>query len=119
MDMKTITIGDKPLKELSKEDIIELVLIEKCHKVLEFWGQPVPVGIDKKTFPDTIVLDFEQSRIEDGYKGGNVVFFLDIEKLSFHHYVENSPGEHLRKSSLLNIHSLKYLIKNGFDIPIY
>ena len=39
--MKQVTIGDKPLMQISKEDILQLAIMQGCCAHLEYWNPPV------------------------------------------------------------------------------
>ena len=38
--MKEITIGDKSLMQISKEDILQLAVMQGCCAHLDFWNYP-------------------------------------------------------------------------------
>lgn len=60
-----LQIGNKPLKELTAEDLRQIVLIEGCSPSLEFWNEPEITRFNNTTFSDTIVIDYLAYRKDD------------------------------------------------------
>lgn len=44
--MKEITIGDKSLMQISKEDILQLAVMQGCCAHLDFWNYPTLLEYD-------------------------------------------------------------------------
>ena len=112
-----VVIGNKSLKEISAEDFLKVVIIEGCITSLDFWGKPSIITVDNKMFSDTVCLDYESFRISDNKHSGMYTFFFDIKRLNFH-YVRNDTGRS-SKCIRIKIETIKFLIKQGYDIPIY
>lgn len=113
-----IEIGNKPLNKLSAENLLKIAKIEGVHLFFEYWGDFNLLEFDKKSFSDTYVIDFYQKRISDGLIGKTIVFFFDFGKFSFHWHFENIESQ-TRTSKRIKIETIKYLIQEGFDIPLY
>lgn len=54
--MKEITIGDKSLMQISKEDILQLAVMQGCCAHLDFWNYPTLLEYDNTMFSDTVVI---------------------------------------------------------------
>lgn len=121
--IKTITIGDLPLKNILKEHLLEVALIEGVHLVMnhdgnDFWHRPYILDYSNKMFHDTITMDYRQKRVSDGLEGKTIVLFFNHENLTYHWHFENE-GYNQRPTHRLKIQSIKYLIQKGYNIPIY
>jgi hypothetical protein len=112
-----IEIGNKPLKELTAENIMEIAIIEGHVPHLEYWNKPELLNFDNEMFSNTIVIDYISTRKSDGIKSAEFTFFFDFEKLSMRNYKSQNklPG----LSNRAGLETLRYLIKEGFDVPIY
>lgn len=120
--MGTITIGNKPLKEISKEDLLEICKAESVHLVFEYngesiWGHPEVLDFTSTMFSDTVVIDYQQKRVSDGFEGRIIVFFFNHKDFSWHWHFKDETKT--RESKRLRIESIKYLIQKGYDIPLY
>lgn len=116
----TLQIGNKPLKELTAEDLKQIVMIEGCCPVLEFWKEPDIIDSDNQMFSDTVVLDYTSSRIEDGLKSSEFSFFFKFKNFSFHYTKDyelnkNQPS----RSQRISVETFRFLIKQGYDVPLY
>ncbi len=115
-----IEIGDKPLKELTAEELLEIIMIEGCCPSLEFWNKPEIVEFDNKMFGDTLVLDFISHRKEDGIQSGSYAFFLDFNRFSYHYTKDYEQNKNQPiNGRRVGIETLKYLIGQGYNVPIY
>jgi hypothetical protein len=120
-----IEIGNKPLKEMSAEDLRQIVIIEGACPAIEYngeemWNEPVITGFDNTMFSDTLVLDYTSYRKRDGLKSADYSFFFDIKRFSWHlsrdyEKTRKQDGEAKRVS----IEVIKYLIAKGYDVPVY
>lgn len=128
MKIKLLRIGNKPLKYIIPEDILEIILIEGCHNVLEYWEKPVIVEFDAfSSFSDTIVLDYVSYQKLTGEKSYLFSFYLNFETFSFSYSrVRDNAADSMEEDSIfrgsvqcLRVESIKYLISKGYDIPIY
>lgn len=113
-----IKIGNKPLKDLTSKNVLDIAIIEGVNLFFEYWGYPNILEYDTTTFSDTYVLDFFQERISDGVVGKTIVFFFCFRDMSFHWHFMNEQ-EASRKSKRIKFETIRYLIKEGFDIPLY
>lgn len=62
--MKEITIGDKSLMQISKEDILQLAVMQGCCAHLDFWNYPTLLEYDNTMFSDTVVISYKSTRKE-------------------------------------------------------
>ena len=115
--MKEITIGDKSLMQISKEDILQLAVMQGCCAHLAFFNYPTLLEYDNTMFSDTVVISYKSTRKEDGIESIPLVFFFCVSDLSYHYHRENVTekwyGERLK------IKAIKFLIEKGYDVPIY
>lgn len=109
--MKEITIGDKSLMQISKEDILQLAVMQGCCAHLDFWNYPTLLEYDNTMFSDTVVISYKSTRKEDGIESIPLVFFFCVSDLSYHYHRENVTekwyGERLK------IKAIKFLIEKG------
>lgn len=121
--MAIIEIGTANLKDLTKEQLIEIILIEGCTLHLDYWKQPVILDFSNKMFSDTLVIDFNQFRKEDNLEGRTIVFFFNFKDFSYHWHFKGEEDRIYTSSSIrrarVKMETIKYLIKNGFDVPLY
>ena len=112
-----VEIGEKNIKDLTPENLIDILKIEGvcCHS--EFWGNPIVTDFTNTMFSDTVVVDFHQERISDSFKGKTIIFFLNFTYFIFHWHFENEKDYSI--NSRLKIQTIKYLIDKGFDLPLY
>lgn len=87
--MKEITIGDKSLMQISKEDILQLAVMQGCCAHLDFWNYPTLLEYDNTMFSDTVVISYKSTRKEDGIESIPLVFFFCVSDLSYHYHREN------------------------------
>jgi hypothetical protein len=118
--MLHIEIGDANLKDLTKEQLIEIILIEGCTLHLDYWKQPVILDFSNKMFSDTLVIDFNQFRKEDNLQGRTIVFFFNFKDFSYHWHFKGEENDFSNtRRARVKMETIKYLIKNGFDVPLY
>lgn len=113
-----IEIGNKPLKELTQEDALQIAIIEGCIPSLDYWNVPNILNYNTTMFSDTNVLSFESYRTSDNICSGEFNVFLDIKKFSFHYtrdYEMNREQEN--KGSRFGLETIYFLIKQGYHIP--
>lgn len=120
--MLHIEIGDANLKDLTPEQLIQIILIEGCTLHLDYWKHPVILRFNNKLFSDTLVIDFNQFRKEDNLQGRTITFFFNFKDFHYHWHFKDEdvkgPISNSR-SSRIKMETIKYLIKNGFNIPLY
>lgn len=121
-----IEIGNKPLKEMTAEDLLQLVIIEGCCPVImsngkKIWNEPIIKDFDNKMFSDTHVLDYVSFRCIDNAKSCEYSFFFNWKSLNWFY----SRDYHINKIQEDNrthracLETIKYLISKGYDVPIY
>ena len=120
-----VEIGNKPLKEMIAEDLLQLVIIEGCCPFIDYegkkiWSEPVIIEFDNKMFSDTLVLDYNSIRVKDNVKSVDFTFYFDFKKFQYHYTrdYENNPNQQ-SKGNRLKLESLKFLISKGYDVPLY
>ena len=118
--MTIIQIGEKPLRELTAEDLRQIVLIEGCSPCLEYWNEPEITDFNNNLFSDTIVIDYVCYRIKDGLKSCEYTFFFNFKNFSFHYIrdYEKLNQKHQPQGKRVGIETLHYLIRHGFDVPL-
>lgn len=120
-----ITIGDKPLKELKADELLQLVIIEGCCPAIIYedkriWNEPVIKDFNNTMFSDTHYLDYSSYRISDNLQSSDYTFFFNYRNFSFHYTVDYDNNKDQPSSGKrLSIRSIKYLIEKGYDVPIY
>lgn len=62
--MKQITIGDKPLMQISPEDLLELAVILGACPCLDYWNRPEIIRFCNTLFSDTIYIIYNATRIK-------------------------------------------------------
>jgi len=116
-----IEIGNKQLKDLTSDNLIEIVKIIGCIPSLEFWNEPTLLDFSNTTFSDTIVIDYTSYRTSDNKKSCEYTFFFNHKELSWHYQkdFERNLNQHRHHHKLASLPLLRYLISEGFDVPIY
>jgi hypothetical protein len=112
-----VEIGNKPLKELTAEDLRQIVLIEGCSPSLEYWNEPEITDFTNTLFSDTIVIEYLSYRKEDNLKSCEYTFFFNFKDFIFH-YEKGNPN-HQPNGKRVGLETLRYLISQGFDVPLY
>ena len=109
----------KDLKNITKEDVLEIILIEGCHNSLEFWDKPIITDFDNNIFSDTVVLDYFSYRTADNLKSKPFKFFFNFNKLDFHYtidYENDKTNGGMKRSSRVKIETVKYLISQRYNV---
>ena len=112
-----IEIGNKSLSELTTENLIDIALIEGICFSLEYFERPKLVKFADPLLDDTSIVFFNQKRKRDDFFTKTVIFFFDYGSMSYHwvYYLLDSDGTEFN----IKIDTIKYLIKEGFDVPVY
>lgn len=113
--MRTITIGDKPLKEITQEELSKIVVIEGCIPFLTHWSEPIVTGFSNTASPETVVIEYFSINKTRPQKSDAYTFFLNVTNFSFHYSGERSGR---RPGARLCLKSINYLINCGYDIPL-
>jgi hypothetical protein len=82
--MKQITIGDKLLKQISKEDVLQIAIIQGCCPCMDYWNYPDIIDFTNTMFSDSVVLDYRSIRKKDELLSDVIVFFFHFNDLTFH-----------------------------------
>lgn len=117
-EMKQITIGDKGLMSITEEDVLKIIEIEGCCPSLDYWNPPITKDFCNTMFSDTVFLIHYSRRKEDHVKSRELVFFLNCKEFMFHYHEEGVDSRY-HSSRELSMKSIKYLIQQGYDLPIY
>lgn len=108
--------GKRQLKDITDQEIQVIVEMSHHYGCKDFWGNPVITDIDRNMFANTIVIDYEQTRIEDGEKSLTVMFF-DYNALSYHvdyryPYARSTKSESITEDPKM----LLWLLNQDFDL---
>ncbi len=124
--MRVIQIGDKPIKEMTAEDLLQIVIIEGACPVImhngeKIWNEPTITDFDNTMFSDTLVLDYNSYRVKDNLKSADYVFFFKCEDFRWHYSrdYEKNKEQDPNQSNRVCFETIKYLISKGYDVPIY
>lgn len=115
-----LEIGNKPLKEITPEEVLEIAIIEGVCNFLEYWNVPVITDFDNFLYPDTVVLDYHAYRKKDNLKSADYMLFFNFKEFGFHYTKDydinpDQPGNYRNVS----IETIKFLIEQGYDVPLY
>lgn len=112
---KHLEIGDRKLSSITADEILDVVMIEGCHAHLDFWNKPIILEYNNSMFSDTIVVDYQSTRIEDGVKSDVMTFFFELKWFSYNYHSERLDRSHSKRFSL---EAIKYLLSKGFYLPL-
>lgn len=112
-----IEIGNRPLKDITQNDVLELAIIEGCCPSLVYWNRPNILDFDNTMFSETVTIDYESSKIENGATSDVFCFFFNFIKLSFHYSRNYKNNGIIIPTKNLSLESISYLIKQGYYIP--
>lgn len=115
--MKILKIGNRDLATITKEEVLQVVMIEGCCAHLDYWDIPELTYFNNTIFSSTVVLEYFSKRKEDDIKGDVFVFFFNHKKFIFHYHNKYNLG--MSSSHRLSLDTIKYLLKQGFNLPIY
>lgn len=73
--MKQIVIGDKPLMQISKEDILQVAVIQGCCAHPDYWNYPTLTEYDNTMFRDSVWCSYKSTRKEDNRDSSELTFF--------------------------------------------
>lgn len=116
-----LDIGTKKLSDLTAENIRQIAIIVGAVPSLEFWKEPAICQFNKTSFSDQIVLSYKSYRKFDMKESSLINFFFNWKKLRWHYTKDfeilghKSPHYHREA----NFKVIKYLIAEGYDVPIY
>lgn len=116
-----IEIGNKPLSELTSKNIMDIVSIIGAAPSSEFWKEPELLDFDNELFNETITVDYVCYRKSDNKRSCEYSFFLNHKKFYWHYTkdYERLQKQHRHHSREFSMEVWKYLIQQGFDVPLY
>lgn len=108
--------GKRQLRDITDQELQVIVEMSHHYGCKDFWGNPVVTRIDRNMFRNTIVIDYEQTRIRDGEKSLTVMFF-EYNSLTYHvnyryPYARSTQSE----SITANPKMLLWLLNQDFDL---
>jgi len=121
---RIIEIGNKPLKELTSEDLLQIVIIEGCCSVImhngeKIWNEPVITDFNNTMFSDSLTLDYTSYRKSDNLKSSDYIFFFNFKDFSYHYTKDYEQNKNqLIKSKRVKLETVRYLINKGYDVPL-
>lgn len=111
-----IKIGNKNIKDITIDELLEIVIIEGCCAALEYWNKPICTEFSRSMFSDTIVITYFSTRQKDNITSENITFYFNFNDFYYHY---NKEDRSINTSNRLKIESIRYLILHGYHIPIY
>lgn len=75
--------GKRQLRDITDQELRVIVEMSGHYGHKDYWGNFTITDIDRNMFRDSIVIDYEQTRISDGEKSLTVMFF-DYNTLTYH-----------------------------------
>jgi len=108
--------GKRQLKDITDQELQVIVEMSHHYGCKDFWGNPVITDIDRNMFQNTIVIDYEQTRIDDGEKSLTVMFF-EYNSLTYHvdyryPYARSTQSESITEDPKM----LLWLLNQDFDL---
>ena len=89
LEMKQIVIGDKPLMQISEEDILQVAVIQGCCAHPDYWNYPTLTEYDNTMFRDSVWCSYKSTRKEDNWDSSEITFFFNPKDLSYHTIIES------------------------------
>jgi hypothetical protein len=116
--MREIRIGDKPMRELTGEDLRRIVMIEGCCPGFGGWEDPVVSVFDNTMFGNCCLVEYSSVRKDNGVQSSTYTFYFDYD-CGGYFYVRDPFGNPCRSSGKRpSLATLRYLIDEGFDVPL-
>jgi len=120
MNKIKVEIGSKAMSELTAKNILQIVLIEGCCPSTEYWNQPELLDFDNEMFSDTIVIEFVSYRTNDNMRSREFIFFFNFKEFRFHYTNDYHRNNKIQPNNKrIQLSTLRYLIEQGFNVPIY
>lgn len=113
-----IKIGDKDISGLTPDNLIEIAKLEGVHCSFEYFSDLTYENFSNSLFSDTLVIDLKQYKISDPDIERVIVFFFNFKEFSFHWYFINDI-DNMRHGRQIKMTTIKYLLEEGFNLPIY
>ena len=108
--------GKRQLKDITDQELRVIVEMSGHYGHKDYWGNFTITDIDRNMFKNSIVIDYEQTRISDGEKSLTVMFF-DYNALTYH-VDYRYPYSRSTKSESITEHPkmLLWLLNQDFDL---
>ena len=108
--------GKRQLRDITDQELRVIVEMSHHYGCKDYWGNPVITDIDRNMFANTIVIDYEQTRISDGEKSLTVMFF-EYNSLTYHvdyryPYARSTNPESITEDPKM----LLWLLNQDFDL---
>ena len=108
--------GKRQLRDITDQELRVIVEMSGHYGHKDYWGNFTITDIDRNMFRDSIVIDYEQTRISDGEKSLTVMFF-DYNTLSYHvdyryPYARSTKSEAITENPKM----LLWLLNQDFDL---
>lgn len=108
--------GKRLLKDITDQELRVIVELSHHYGCKDYWGNFTITRVDRKMFSNTIVIEYEQRRVDDGEKSVTVMFF-DYNALEYH-VDYRKPYPRSTKSEAITSHPkmLLWLLNQDFDL---
>ena len=108
--------GKRQLKDITDQELRVIVEMSGHYGHKDYWGNFTITDIDRNMFANTIVIDYEQTRIDDGEKSLTVMFF-EYNSLTYHvdyryPYARSTKSESITEDPKM----LLWLLNQDFDL---
>ena len=108
--------GKRQLKDITDQELRVIVEMSGHYGHKDYWGNFTITDIDRNMFKNSIVIDYEQTRISDGEKSLTVMFF-DYNALTYHvdyryPYSRSTQSESITEHPKM----LLWLLNQDFDL---
>jgi len=117
MNKIKVEIGSKAMSELTPENMLHIVSIEGCSPSHEYWNKPDLLDFDNKMFSNVIVVEYVCYRKKDNKRSAEFTFFFQFKEFYFHYSRDDHHKQPNHKR--VGLSTLRYLIEQGFNVPIY
>lgn len=108
--------GYRQLRDITDQELRVIVEMSGHYGHKDYWGNFTITDIDRNMFKNSIVIDYEQTRISDGEKSLTVMFF-DYNALTYHvdyryPYRRSTQSESITEQPKM----LLWLLNQDFDL---
>ena len=108
--------GKRQLKDITDQELRVIVELSHQYGCKDFWGNFTITRVDRNMFSSTIVIEYEQRRVDDGEKSVTVMFF-DYNALEYHvDYRMPYPHSTGREAITEHPKMLLWLLNQDFDL---
>jgi hypothetical protein len=111
-----IEIGNKNLKNITIDELLEIIAIEGCCTSLEYWNKPICTEFNSTMFSGTVVIKYFSTRKKDNTYSNDITFYFNFNNFDYHFHREDRT---VNSRNRLKIESIRYLIQRGYHIPLY